>query len=193
MALKADMNVLAHVGCKLRCCNAVQTCINPAGGQHYFICLCRLADGVLERQLDVCLLLAKPSSKTAFSIAEGLRAFICSRTLEMRPMAGPSLRTYACVLQCLRVSSGDRVAAVKWLLPPDGAEVAMFTAEVDFVSRKGPAGRGPAMEVDSSLLNQHLLSRFSSQVTPAIPESCCSDLKHLPACLLGSQPDPVGF
>ncbi|KAK9821901.1 hypothetical protein WJX74_010997 [Apatococcus lobatus] len=66
--------------------------------------------------------------------------------------------------KCLRVSSGDRVAAVKWLLPPDGAEVAMFTAEVDFVSRKGPAGRGPAMEVDSSLLNQHLLSRFNSQI-----------------------------
>ncbi|KAK9852554.1 hypothetical protein WJX84_006225 [Apatococcus fuscideae] len=66
--------------------------------------------------------------------------------------------------KCLRVSSGDRVAAVKWTLPPDGARVMFITAEVDFVSRKGAAGRGPAMEVDSLLLIQHLTSRFSGQI-----------------------------
>ncbi len=72
------------------------------------------------------------------------------------------------VVQCLRVSSGDRVAAVKWTLPPDGARVMFITAEVDFVSRKGAAGRGPAMEVDSLLLIQHLTSRFSGQVKNAL-------------------------
>ena len=66
-------------------------------------------------------------------------------------------------MQSLRITSGDQIAAVKWLLPPDGAKVMFFTAEVEPVSRKGPAGRG--MELDSLFLIQHLTSRFSTQVS----------------------------
>ena len=150
----------------------------------------------------VCLWLTKPSTRSACpmhgAFLKGRVLSICCQTSEQgdRRMANGRayhvLMKHTCFLQCLRVSSGDRVAAVKWLLPPDGAEVAMFTAEVDFVSRKGPAGRGPAMEVDSSLLNQHLLSRFSSQVPPAIPATCfVIDLKHMAACMPASQPVSV--
>ena len=64
-------------------------------------------------------------------------------------------------VQSLRVTSGDQIVAVKWLLPSDGAQVTAFTAEVDLVSRKG---RAAALELDGLFLMQHLTSRFMNQV-----------------------------
>ncbi len=69
-------------------------------------------------------------------------------------------------MQGLRVSSGDKLAAAKWVLPPDGAKVMFMTAEVEF-SRK-LVTKGPAVELDGLFLMQHLTSRFATQVSSQI-------------------------
>ena len=61
-------------------------------------------------------------------------------------------------MQTLRTSSGDKVAVSKWMLPPDGAPVMLFTAEIEPVKRA--VGRAAVLEVDAGFLIQHLVSRF---------------------------------
>ena len=65
-------------------------------------------------------------------------------------------------LQNIRVSSGDRVAAVQYVPPASNFQIALLTAEVGFVSNK--AVHGPDVEIDAQDLSSHLATRFSSQV-----------------------------
>ncbi|EFN58861.1 hypothetical protein CHLNCDRAFT_29882 [Chlorella variabilis] len=68
----------------------------------------------------------------------------------------------------IRVSSGDKVAALQFLLPSDKFQIALLNAEVDFVTKR--AVRGPDLELDAHQLSSHLQSRFAGQVLTAHQE-----------------------
>ena len=70
-------------------------------------------------------------------------------------------------MQGIRVSSGDTVAALQFLLPPSGFQIALLNAEVSFVSVKRGA---PDLEIDAQELSSHLQTRFSGQVLTANQE-----------------------
>lgn len=66
------------------------------------------------------------------------------------------------------MSSGDKVAALQFLLPSDKFQIALLNAEVDFVTKR--AVRGPDLELDAHQLSSHLQSRFAGQVLTAHQE-----------------------
>jgi len=60
------------------------------------------------------------------------------------------------------VSSGDKTIGTEFIPPSIGFQIAVVTAELDFVTKK--AVRGPDTELDAPALGAHLTSRFASQV-----------------------------
>ena len=74
----------------------------------------------------------------------------------------PPLLLYSLPLQNVRVSSGDRITALPFPLPPSDFQAVLATAELGFVSTK--AVRGPDVELDAQDLISHLTSRFAGQV-----------------------------
>ena len=83
------------------------------------------------------------------------------------------------LLQTLRVSTGDRVLANVFIVPKDTFAIMMFSAQIDYVSKRKTAGATTAMELDAALLTSHLQSRFGTQVSLQFACLSCIYLSRL--------------
>ena len=67
-----------------------------------------------------------------------------------------------CLLQIVRVSTGDRCTVTAFEPPRSAFQIVLLNAEIDFVAKK--AVRGPDVEIDAQVLSGHIQGRFVDQV-----------------------------